>query len=195
MLLICFFLRLLVEFSTLVVNEIFLEQNEWHFYSPQIFGDEELFNSDELQKVISELNESVEKFDKEIEECQKQERKLEHRILKAIPATSEIETDETASLMHCEFNLRKEPGSKPSKYGLNLAKELFTQTELFTQMCDPSRSGEGYRTPLDVKKTVFIKKAVLDRFKRICWPEAKEAISRLGRSAKNEQEQAAKSQI
>ena len=45
--------------------------------SPQIFGDEEPCNSEELEKIISELNESVEKFDKEIEECQKLRRKLE----------------------------------------------------------------------------------------------------------------------
>ena len=48
--------------------------------SPQIFGDEEPCNSEELQKIISELNESVEKFDKEIEECQKLRRKLELRV-------------------------------------------------------------------------------------------------------------------
>ena len=163
--------------------------------SPQIFGDEEPCNSEELQKIISELNESVEKFDKEIEECQKLRRKLELRVLKAIPATSEIETDETASLMYGELNLRKIPGSKPSKYGVNLAKELFTQTELLTQMCDPSRSGEGYRTSLDVTKTALIKKAVLDRFKRNCWPEAKEAISRLGREAKRQKRERASSKI
>ena len=134
----------------------------------------------------------MEKFDKEIEECQKQRRKLD---LKAMPATSEIETDETASLMYGELNLRKVPGSKPSKYGVKLAKELFMQTELLTQMCDPSRSGEGYRTSLDVKKTAFIKKAVLDRFKRNCWPEAKEAISRLGREAKRQKRARASSKI
>ena len=157
--------------------------------SPQIFGDEEPCNSEELQKIISELNESVEKFDKEIEECQKLRRKLELRVLKAIPATSEIETDETASLMYGELNQRKTPGSKPSKYGVNLAKELLTQ------MCDPSRSGEGYRTSLDVTKTALIKKAVLDRFKRNCWTEAKEAISRLGREAKRQKRERASSKI
>ena len=80
-------------------------------------------------------------------------------------------------------------------YGVNLAKELFTQTELLTQMCDPSRSVEGYRTSLDVTKTALIKKAVLDRFKRNCWPEAKEAISRLGREAKRQKRAGASSKI
>ena len=163
--------------------------------SPQIFGDEEPCNSEELQKIISELNESVEKFDKEIKECQKLRRKLELRVLNAIPATPEIVTDETASLMYGELNLRKIPGSKPSKYGVNLAKELFTQTELLTQMCDPSRSGEGYRTSLDVTKTALIKKAVLDRFERNCWSEATEAFSCLGREAKRQKRARASSKI
>ena len=83
-----------------------------------------------------------------------------------MPATAGIETDENCSLMRGHMEFRTVPGSKPSKYAVNLAKILFVEPQLSTQMCEASLSGEAYRPSLGVCKTELVKKAVLDLFKQ-----------------------------
>ena len=129
----------------------------------------------------------------------KAKKKVRTQSLKAMPANSEIATDETASLMYGELNLRKIPGSKPSKYGVNLAKELFTQTELLTQMCDPGVLMSTGVLVRGIGHLLTSQKPHLSRklfwIKHNCWPEAKEAISRLGREAKSQKRARASSKI
>ena len=98
-------------------------------------------NGEVLEKVIGDLIESTKKFDKEIEECQKLRKKLEGRVVKAMPATAGSETDESASLMYGDLDLRTVPGSMHSKYPVILLKLMFTETELITQLCEATRSG------------------------------------------------------
>ena len=82
--------------------------------SPKFF-EEELCSVEVLEKVIDEQTESTVKFNKEIEESQKLRKKLEGRVVKAMPATAANETDENASLMYGDLDLKTVPGSKPSK--------------------------------------------------------------------------------
>ena len=62
------------------------------------------------------------------------QKELEGRVVKAMPATAGIETDQNASLMYGNLDFITVPGSKPSKYAVNLAKLMFTKTELLSQV-------------------------------------------------------------
>ena len=135
--------------------------------SPQ-FYDEAPCSGEVLEKVIGQLRERTEKFNKEVEECKKLRRILEGRVVKAMPATAGIETDENGSLMRGDMEFRIVPGSKPSEKAVNLAKLLFMELQLSTQMCEASLSGEACRHSFGVCKTEIVKKAVLDRFKQNC---------------------------
>ena len=100
-----------------------------------------LCNGEVLEKVFGDLKGSTKKFDKEIEECQKLRKKLEGRVVKAIPATAGFETDASASRSYGDLDLRTVPGSTHSKYALILLNLMFTETELITQMCKGTKSG------------------------------------------------------